>query len=213
MHTLYVKRNLKSLANRNFKPSFIYTVLLGFACLLFSGVLHAHDAEHKTAAADTNKLTHLVDQKGNRFNRHQLKGKTVLLNFIYTNCPGPCPIQTSQLLALQKQLTPEEYKKLHILSVSVDPATDTPVRLGNYAKAHGVSLDNWTFVTGPNEMVSNFITSFGADVTISKDNTITHSLYMYLIGKDGDVWQSYPKANTKRLLIDMRNAHRIASNT
>lgn len=160
----------------------------------------------------SSQLTELVDQFGVRFSLDNLRGKTLLLNFIYTNCPGPCPIQTAQLRELQNQFSSVDGESLHLLSVSIDPTNDTPERLENYATARGVTFDAWSFVTGPSTKIQEFIESFGAEVKVSAEGSLSHSLHMYLIGKDGDVWQAYETVDIERILIGLRSAHRLAGN-
>lgn len=193
---------------------------LGLMCftlvgILTSSFLHAHGNGHKVTFEDaqvSSELTELVDQFGMGFSLDKLQGKTLLLNFIYTNCPGPCPIQTAQLKTLQNQFSLTDGDQLHLLSVSVDPGNDTPKRLQAYAKARGVTFEDWSFVTGPSTKIQQFIESFGAEVSVSSEGLLTHSLHMYLIGKDGDVWQAYESVDIDRILLDMRSAHRLAGN-
>ncbi len=75
----------------------------------------------------------MINQDGKTLHFSQFKGQDVLLTFIYTRCPFPdfCPLISRQFSAIQKDLakTPDDYKKTHLISVSLDPKFDTPAVL------------------------------------------------------------------------------------
>lgn len=78
-----------------------------------------------------------------------LKGKITIVDFFFTTCPTICPIMTTNMAELQKEL--KEIEGIQFLSHTVDPETDTPNKLKRYAKRRDANLKNWQFVTGPKE--------------------------------------------------------------
>ena len=80
-----------------------------------------------------------------------LKGKIWVVNFIYTNCPDTCPIQSAQMRQLQEDFQSE--KDLRLVSITVDPARDTPEVLSEYAKRFGADPARWFFLTGKKETI------------------------------------------------------------
>ncbi|MDB5641001.1 MAG: SCO1/SenC/PrrC family cytochrome c oxidase assembly protein [Hyphomicrobiales bacterium] len=74
------------------------------------------------------------------------KNKIVVVSFIYTTCRDICPVVTARLAQVQERLGADA-DKIHFVSVSIDPATDTPAKLRDYAEAFGITR-NWTFITG-----------------------------------------------------------------
>jgi len=72
----------------------------------------------------------LTNQNGQPFGSPQLVGKIWIADFIYTTCPGPCPMISSRMSELQKPL---EKTDVHLVSFSVDPGKDTPAVLRSYA--------------------------------------------------------------------------------
>src|SRR2546423_14320533 len=72
-----------------------------------------------------------VNQNGQPFGSAQLAGKIWIADFIYTTCPGPCPMISSRMSELQKPL---EKSDVHLISFSVDPEKDTPQVLRGYAE-------------------------------------------------------------------------------
>src|SRR5256885_16679163 len=88
----------------------------------------------------------LVNQDGQNFGSAQLRGKIWIADFIYTMCPGPCPMISSRMSELQKPL---EKTDVHLVSFSVDPAKDTPQGLRGYAENLPAEPGRWDFLTGP----------------------------------------------------------------
>ncbi len=89
----------------------------------------------------------VVDQDGRklRFYDDVLKGKQVVISFIYTTCKEICPLNTSRLVRVKDILGKRD--GLIFISLSVDPENDTPEKLKDYADAFGVG-DNWLLLTG-----------------------------------------------------------------
>ncbi len=73
----------------------------------------------------------LTNQNGQPFGSGQLAGKIWIADFIYTTCPGPCPMISGRMSELQKPL---EKSDVHLVSFSVDPKKDTPAVLSDYAR-------------------------------------------------------------------------------
>ncbi len=89
----------------------------------------------------------LTAQDGQPFHSSALAGKIWVADFIYTTCPGPCPRMTSQMHDVQDAIA--KIPDVKLVSFTVDPATDTPPVLAQYAKVHGASAAHWYFLTGP----------------------------------------------------------------
>ena len=85
-----------------------------------------------------------------------LAGAPFVLDFVFTTCSGPCPRMSASLAELQGELrdTP-----VQLVSVSVDPETDTLEVLAAYAEAHGADPERWTFLRGDEAAVVELATS------------------------------------------------------
>jgi protein SCO1 len=90
------------------------------------------------------------DGKTVRFYDDLIKGKIVIVSFIYTNCPDICPLSTARLTQVEDKLGDRMGKDIFIISMTVDPENDTPERLKEYSQAFGTG-PGWTFVTGKPE--------------------------------------------------------------
>jgi protein SCO1 len=90
----------------------------------------------------------LTDQSNQLFlSAKALLGKIWIADFIFTNCPGPCPRMSSQMREVATAL--HDVKDLRMVSFTVDPARDTPEALGKYAAHYDAQPGVWFFLTGP----------------------------------------------------------------
>jgi protein SCO1 len=90
-------------------------------------------------------MTH--DKRRLRFYDDLVKGRTVAINFMFTTCKSVCPLSTANLRKVQALVRDRLTKDVLMLSISVDPGTDTPDALARYAAAHEVG-PGWLFLTG-----------------------------------------------------------------
>jgi len=134
---------------------------------------------------------HLIDQDGKPLALEDLRGKTVLLDFIYTRCPGPCPILTGIHAKVQKELSPELRAKTHFASISLDPTRDTPEVLREYAEKRGADLGPWSFLTGAPADVDAVVKSYGVGSARSPDGGIEHVVVTFLIDPNGRIRRRY----------------------
>ncbi len=86
----------------------------------------------------------LVDQYGEPVNMSHFEGKIVVMTFVYTHCPDVCPAITYQMKKLAEELGDDYGESVVFLSVTVDPARDTPERLKSFASGYNAS---WQFLT------------------------------------------------------------------
>jgi len=96
----------------------------------------------------------LIERSGRPVTLADLKGKIWIANFIYTNCPDTCPIQSAQMKEFQEQFIGE--KDLRLVSITVDPKRDTPKVLSEYANRFGANPQRWFFLTGEKEAIYRF---------------------------------------------------------
>ena len=89
--------------------------------------------------------TKLVDQNGNNVSLASLKGKPMVVDFIYTTCPGPCLMETAKLTNAALRLGTDLGSKVTIVSISVDPEQDTPKQLLDYSRQQGGRREGMVF--------------------------------------------------------------------
>jgi protein SCO1/2 len=129
----------------------------------------------------------LVDQDERPVALEDLRGKTLLLDFIYTHCPGPCPILTGTHVALQRLLSDELQERVRFVSISLDPARDTPEAMRQYATARGADLEHWSFLTGDEDTVADVLQRYGVSAKPAENGEIEHLVITYLIDAEGNV--------------------------
>ena len=141
----------------------------------------------------------LQNQDGKRIRLKDYRGKALLLTFIYTRCPVPeyCTLMSNNFAQIERALgqDPALYEKTHLLSISIDPAYDTPEVLRSYGAAHTERYENetfahWEFAGGTTEQVKKIAEYFGLTYFPEKDQII-HALRTVIVGPDGKVVKIY----------------------
>ena len=125
----------------------------------------------------------LVDQNEKPFTKKDVLGKVWIADFVFTQCAGPCPMMTMSRVDLQKELAGSP---IRFVSISVDPAHDTPAVLKKYAEAMKADEKNWTFATG--EAKEIFGLAAGMKIAASPaeaENSIIHSEKFVLVDEKG----------------------------
>jgi len=104
----------------------------------------------------------LVTQDGHdvAFYTDVLKNNVVLINFFFTQCTDSCPTQSARLEEVQTLLRANPRPRVRLVSVSVDPAHDSPAALAAYAATWHAGND-WTFLTGSPQIVNDVLRRLG----------------------------------------------------
>lgn len=163
----------------------------------------------------------LINQDGKRIHLRDYQGDALLVTFIYTRCPFPdfCPLVSrnfSQIYAALKK-DPSLGPKIRLLSVSFDPAYDTPAVLRKYAETFnpttgGSPFGRWQFATVPQKDLIKVANFFGLYYR-SEGGQIVHSMSTTVISPDGTVFKWYQDNDWKPadLIADAAQALQPAS--
>ena len=126
------------------------------------------------------------------------QGHVVVINFNYTTCDTICPLGNVVMADLDAMLGPE--RAVRLLSITIDPARDTPDRMRAAAEEFGASA-RWRWLTGNPGEVKRLLAAFDADYT----NIVLHDP-MFLVGRveDGRFYRSLsmPEAGDLKKIID-----------
>jgi len=130
--------------------------------------------------------TELVDQNGevHRFYSDLLDGKVVVIDSVFTTCTLVCPVLGQKMKSLQAVAGDRLGKDVHLLSISVDPETDTPAKL----KAFGEQFEakeGWYFLTGSRENVARVLGKLGFAV----DDKENHSTIVLMGNEQTGLWK------------------------
>jgi len=130
----------------------------------------------------------LTSQDGAPFGTEQLAGKPWLGSLFFATCTGPCPRLNRQIQELQERTY--NFKGLPIVSITVDPAQDTPEALAAYAKRYSADPARWRFLTGARDTISAIARD---DFQVGElDTSRTHSTRVMLVDGQGRVRGHYP---------------------
>ena len=125
----------------------------------------------------------LTNQANQPFGSAQLNGKIWIADFVFTSCPGPCPMISSRMAELQRPL---EGSDVQLVSFTVDPETDNPQVLRQYAEKLNAHPDRWNFLTGAKAEIYD-LTQNGFKLAVAD-------------GEDSNA----PIHNTRAVLVDRR---------
>jgi len=136
----------------------------------------------------------LIDQDGEKIRLSQFRGQPVVLTFIYTRCPLPdyCPLMTKNFGEIGQGLLKAggaRAKNARLLSVTIDPAYDTPPVLKDYGKRFlpaGTTFRQWSYATGTDEEIRKITSFFGLSYW-QENGQIIHGLRTIVVSPEGKV--------------------------
>ena len=157
----------------------------------------------------------LTDQEGKVRTLSDWQGRALAVTFVYTRCPVPdfCPLMDRHFSDLQRAIAedPKLRDRAHLVSVSFDPAHDTPAVIAAHAKARGADPALWSYLTGSREAIDHLTSRFGVSTIDETDaaQTITHNLRTAIVDPKGRLVKIY-SGNDWRVadvLQDLREAN------
>lgn len=130
----------------------------------------------------------MIDQHGDFLQVRQLRGKPFVLNFIFTRCtvPSMCPASSTRMSDLQDAARVAGLVDLHFVTITFDPAFDSPGILRQYAEGYGIESENFHLLTGTQETVDDLLRQFGI-LSMEEDGTINHTMATILVDANGRV--------------------------
>jgi len=174
------------------KATLIAIPLVTLAALLWLRQLEVNALRQRTVSSYGNvpEFT-LINQDGKNFGSVDLRGKIWIADFVYSTCPGPCPMISSRMSELQKPL---EKTDVHLVSFTVDPAKDTPQVLRGYADKLQAEPGRWDFLTGPQSTIYN-LSRDGFKLAVGEEKGVPiHSTRMILVDRHGAIRGYYDAA-------------------
>ena len=135
----------------------------------------------------TVKNYRFIDHNGKYVPFYDFKGSPVLLSFIFTECPGPCQLIGKSIENLRDSFSDHVAKNIKVLSVTIDPGTDTPEILKEYRETFtDDDSDDWRFAHTDIETLKMMVEDLGFFYE-EKGNTMDHMNRLTLIGPDSVV--------------------------
>ena len=181
---------------------------LSIKCLVVQAIAHEvpqKNVERRAVEIPIADFT-LVDQNFREFQFSKLTGRVVVVAFAYTTCPDVCPLITAALRQVQSGLTPDDHKKVFLLTITTDPEIDAPKVLASYGKRYGVDFANWSFLSGDQAALQIVWKNFGVGVKRKARGLVDHTPLIAVVDRKSKMRVVYvgatPDANM--VLDDVR---------
>jgi protein SCO1/2 len=131
--------------------------------------------------------TILIDSAGKPFDLASLRGKVVLVSFVYTTCTGVCPGTTQALARIEETLKEAKVwaTSVEFVSITLDPGRDTPEVLRQYARLFRADPTAWHFLTGSQAQVESVIAAWGMWVKSAPSGALDHPSRIFLLDPRG----------------------------
>lgn len=117
-------------------------------------------------------------------NDSALKGKILVVDFIFTSCPTICPTLTRNMKRIQDAFKTDSV--LRYVSITIDPARDSAAKLKAFGDKYNVNHDTWSFLTGPRDSIYYLaLNEFKANIAETEvDTNFIHTQKFFLLDKD-----------------------------
>ena len=181
---------------------------LSIKCLVVQAIAHEvpqKNVERRAVEIPIADFT-LVDQNFREFQFSKLTGRVVVVAFAYTTCPDVCPLITAALRQVQSGLTPDEHKKVFLLTITTDPEIDAPKVLASYGKRYGADFANWSFLSGDQAALQIVWKNFGVGVKRKARGLVDHTPLIAVVDRKSKMRVVYVGAtpNANMVLDDVR---------
>jgi protein SCO1 len=138
----------------------------------------------------------LKNQHGHLVTLKDLKGKVWVADFIFTTCGGICPVMTKAMSGLNETFA--KYNDIKMVSISVNPESDTPQKLKAYADKQEAKGENWIFLTGEREQIQKLVVESFKMGDIKE--IVFHSALFALVDRKGYIRGYYEGTDKDRVL-------------
>lgn len=132
----------------------------------------------------------LEDADGKSVALSNLRGKVLVLHFVYTRCPDVCPLHAEKIADVQKMINITPMKEqVEFITITTDPENDIPEVLRSYGPVHGLDPANWMFLTkrrsDPEDATRKLAEQFGHGFDKTNDGLQMHGIVTHIIDRDG----------------------------
>jgi protein SCO1/2 len=162
-------------------------IALLWASLIFTSC--QQNKEHKELPSDS--IFHLnsvwQDQHNKSLKLTELRGKTLVVVMIYTSCKTACPLLVADMKRIEAQINPDYLNKVSLVLVSIDPETDTPERLAEFAKNGGMDTPHWVFLRSNETATQEFANVLSMKYKKISPVDFSHSNIISVFNTDGEL--------------------------
>ena len=136
----------------------------------------------------------LTTQDDRPLRRADLRGKVLLVSFVFTTCSGSCSATTHRMGQVQQALKERGLLKgdrVRLVSITLDPARDTPAVLSRYMRLYDADPASWSFLTGKPEQVEKVIKDWGMWTKPAANGQLDHPSRVFLVDGRGRIREIY----------------------
>lgn len=188
----------------NFNPVVWWCTIVGICLVILFGSVFVTSSYRKKREQEINdprpgylsKLTDFraINRDGQEVSLSQLEGKIWVAGYQYTDCPSGCLGMASVMETLHEQYGSQD--DFHLVSISLNPAEDSPEKLNAWVKEHGVDVPKWWFLTGDEQyirdyMIRNFrfygVVENTEPEVIASEGKFAHDQRLALVDRQGHV--------------------------
>jgi protein SCO1/2 len=130
----------------------------------------------------------LTNQDNKTITKKDYAGKVHVVEFFFSTCPSICPKMNQNMLVIEKEFLGNP--NFGIISITINPDTDTPQILKDHAEALGVASSNWNFLTGKQDYIYD-LANKGFNLYAGQNSNVSggfeHSGYFALVDKEGNI--------------------------
>jgi protein SCO1/2 len=134
----------------------------------------------------------LTTQDGQPFRLSSLRGRVVLVSFVFTTCNGTCPATTHRMVLASEALAKARLSdKVHLLSITLDPARDKPAVLRDYMRLYEIDAKHWTFLTGTQKEIDKVLSDWDMWARPAANGQLDHPSRVFLLDQHGRLREIY----------------------
>jgi protein SCO1/2 len=151
-------------------------------------------AKSRLAVIDRAPDFALTDQSGKPVRSADLRGKVLLVGFVFTTCNGSCPATTHRMGLVQRELQARGLLKggrVRLVSITLDPKRDTPEVLRGYMRLYDADPASWSFLTGEPGRVAKVVSAWGMWAKPAANGQLDHPSRVFLVDPRGNLREIY----------------------
>tara|TARA_B100000989_G_C19516096_1_gene461709 strand:+ start:137 stop:727 length:591 start_codon:yes stop_codon:yes gene_type:complete len=183
----------------------IFIILMGIGA---SWVIEKANASHKIPIIKKVPNFNFTNQNGKSFSHNQLKNKINVLDFFFTNCPGPCPIMTYNMKSLYDDFSSSN--DVQFISITVDPENDNIEVLKNYADINGINDQRWHLLTSELSKIKSL--KRDGFMLFADDLPQGHAIKFILIDENGNIRKYFDGTDEASLSILKKDISHLVKN-
>tara|TARA_B100000886_G_scaffold308605_1_gene242327 strand:- start:536 stop:1126 length:591 start_codon:yes stop_codon:yes gene_type:complete len=183
----------------------IFIILMGIGA---SWVIEKANASHEIPIIKKVPNFNFTNQNGKSFSHNQLKNKINVLDFFFTNCPGPCPIMTYNMKSLYDDFSSSN--DVQFISITVDPENDNIEVLKNYADINGINDQRWHLLTSELSKIKSL--KRDGFMLFADDLPQGHAIKFILIDENGNIRKYFDGTDEASLSILKKDISHLVKN-